>query len=80
MNIYKDKSNPLVEVPIFELEDKKTYVVDNGSRVMFNEENNEFIVIQNSVLNMGELMIDLTPGEKPNSLGLYWTIMNNKIK
>lgn len=80
MKIYKDKSNPLVEVPLYELEDTEIYVTDEGVRFRFEENKQLYDVIQASELNMGEYLEDLTPGEAPNSLGLYWKLMKNKAK
>ena len=76
MKIYKDKSNPLEEVALYELEDKETYVIEDGKRVRFNEDKNEFDIIQNSVLNIGEYLEDLDEGARPHSLGLFWHLMN----
>lgn len=80
MKVYKDKSNPLEEVALYELEDRELYVIDDGKRVRFNEEGNEFDIIQNSELNIGELLDDLDEGPVPHSLGLFWKLMDNKGK
>lgn len=76
MKLYKDKSNPLEEVPIYKLEDRSSYVYDDGRRVRYNEKKNELEVIQHSALVIGEHMEDLTPKQ----LNLYWILMNNKNK
>ncbi len=80
MKVYKNNSNPLVEVPLYALEDGVTYIEDTGMRVKYNERNNEFDIIQISELVQGNFVDDLTDGPKPSLLALYWTIMNNKAK
>ncbi len=80
MKVYKNNSNPLVEVPLYALEDGVTYIEDTGMRVKYNERNNEFDIIQISELVQGNFVDDLTDGPKPSLLALYWTIMNNKDK
>ena len=76
MKIYKNNSNPLVEVPLYELEDRGIYITEDGMRVKYKEEENGFDIVQMSELNLGYHVDDLHPGEKPNSLGLYWQLMN----
>lgn len=75
MKIYKNNSNPLVEVPLYELVDREVYITEDGMRVAFKEEENSFDIIQVSELNLGHHVEDLHPGPRPNALGLYWQLM-----
>lgn len=76
MRIYKNNSNPLVEVPLYELSDGDSYVTDEGQRVRYDENKNELNVIQNSELVQGEDLGLLNDKQ----LKLYWTLMTNKAK
>jgi len=77
MNFYKDKSNPLEEITLSNMENGHTYINDEGIRFIYNETTEgeiEMVVIQKSELNMGEDIKELTPKQ----LKLYWTLMKNK--
>lgn len=77
MKFYKNKSNPLEEVTLSNMENGETYITDEGVRVLYKEESTgetELLVIQRSELNMGEGVINLTPKQ----LKLYWILMENK--
>ena len=77
MKFYKDKTNPLEEVTLSNMENNHTYVNDDGMRIVYKEESDggtQLLVIQHSELNMGENVADLTNKQ----LKLYWTLMENK--
>jgi len=76
MRVYKNNSNPLIEVPLYELQDREIYITEDGMRVRFREEQNGFDIVQVSELNLGYHVEDLCPGNKPKALGLYWQLMN----
>ena len=76
MRVYENESNPLVEVPLYELKDNTTYITDSGERVKFNERDSEFDIVQISELNQGEYVDKLTVKQ----LSLYWVLMKNKVK
>lgn len=81
MVFFKNESNPLEEVGIGNLQDNEIYINEEGIRMVYksNEDGSgKLLIIQESVLNLGQDVRALTPGDKPNSLALYWTLMKNK--
>lgn len=77
MKFYKDKTNPLEEVTLSNMEHNHIYINDEGMRIVYKEESDggtQLLVIQHSELNMGENVADLTDKQ----LKLYWTLMENK--
>jgi len=77
MKFYKDKSNPLEEVTLSNMENGHMYINDEGIRFIYNETTAgeiDMLVTQKSELNMGENVKELTPKQ----LKLYWTLMENK--
>lgn len=75
MRLFKDNSNPLEEVALYDVVNGEIYITEEGARVK--SEDGEFKVIQRTVLSLGESVLHLDAGKKPNSLALYWSIMNN---
>lgn len=76
MKIFKNNSDPLVEVLSTQFVDGEIYVTDEGMRIMYIAKEHTFDVIQHSVLNLGENIEDLTYGKKNSGLELYWRLMN----
>ena len=76
MRFYKNNSEPLQEVPILELLDGEVYITEEGARAVYDDENSELGIIQESELNLGEKVSKLTDTQ----LNLYWTLMNNAAK
>ena len=77
MRFYKDKTNPLEGISLTNMENNHIYITDTGERVMYKEYSSgetEMLVIQQSALNIGEYVEDLTPKQ----LKLYWILMENK--
>lgn len=76
MKVYKDKSDPLEEVPLYAMVDKTIYVTEDGTRFKFEENKKQWDIIQKSELNLGEEISELTDKQ----LRLFWILMKNKGK
>ena len=74
-NNHKDNPQPLQEVPILELLDGEVYITEEGARVLYDDENSVLEIVQESELNLGQKIYELSKEQ----LNLYWILMDNMI-
>ena len=78
LKFYRNDSNPLEEIIPEELKINELFVSSRGIRYKHLGEG-VFVIDKSSELIDTEVVESLDPGESPNSLGLYWILMKNKI-